>query len=114
MELLCLVEGESASFSVKIEPTKRISVLKDAIKDKTDDVFCGIAARHLVLWRVSIPEVKQGSATTLDTIDDKTELVNEMTRLSQLFPKGPSDNTFILVQRPRQGNVTLELLSVSS
>ncbi|KAF9931246.1 hypothetical protein FBU30_010571 [Linnemannia zychae] len=101
MTLFCLVDGEATSkaFPVEIGSSKTIGGLKDAIKLKQSPDFDDIVANSLTLWLVSIPDDNQCSTITIDDLDDKTELDKPRTRLSQLFPESPDDNTYILVQR---------------
>ncbi|KFH68113.1 hypothetical protein MVEG_06843 [Podila verticillata NRRL 6337] len=98
--LLCVVDGESTSFSVEIDRTKTVDHLKKAIKAEKSPRFDDIAADELTLWRVSIPDDQLDSAITIVALDDKTALSNPRTRLSKNFPESPEDNTYILVQRP--------------
>ncbi|KAF9537746.1 hypothetical protein EC957_007713 [Mortierella hygrophila] len=105
LTLFCLIDGEATSnaFEVEVASTKTVSTLKNLIVDGNQaPAFREVAAKDLILWRVSIPDNKQGSAITIDALDDKTELNNPRTRLSKLFPESPDDNTYILVQRPPQ------------
>ncbi|KAG0247513.1 hypothetical protein BG011_001367 [Mortierella polycephala] len=103
LTLSCLVDGESTSnaFPIEIESTKTIGDLKKLIKAKKTPEYDDIAVGRLTLWRVSIPDDNQGSAITIDALDDKTELDSPRTRLFKLFLESPDDNTIILVQRPR-------------
>ncbi|KAG0012691.1 hypothetical protein BGZ82_002455, partial [Podila clonocystis] len=105
IKVFCLVDGEATSnaFSIKIPSNDTVDDLKDLIKAKQSPDFDDIVANKLTLWRVSISDDKQGSAITIDALDDKTELNNPRTRLSKLFPESPDDNTYIVVQRPPQG-----------
>jgi len=110
--LFCLVEGESVSnaFEIEVASTKTVSTLKNLIVDGNQaPAFKDVAAKDLILWRVSIPD---GSATTITALVDKTELDKPRTPLSKLFPENPDDNTYILVQRPVQCNVKLFALRV--
>ncbi|KAF9198642.1 hypothetical protein BGZ59_004467, partial [Podila verticillata] len=103
--LFCLIEGESVStaFEVEVASAKTISTLKNLIVDGNQaPAFRDFAAKDLVLWRASIPDDKQGSAITVDALDDKTELNNPRAKLSKLFPESPDDNTYIIVQWPLQ------------
>ncbi|KAF9198351.1 hypothetical protein BGZ59_004674, partial [Podila verticillata] len=104
LTLFCLVDGEATSraFSVDIDRTKSVDHLKKLIKSKKTPRFDDVAAYELTLWRVSISDDNQGSAVTIDALDDKTELNNPRAQLSKLFPENPDDNTYIIVQRPPQ------------
>ncbi|KAF9536721.1 hypothetical protein EC957_009872 [Mortierella hygrophila] len=95
LTLFCLVDGVATTnaFPVEIESTKTIGDLKKFIKKENTPEFDDFAPDKLTLWRVSIPDNKQGSAITIDALDDKTELNNPRTRLSKLFSESPDDNT---------------------
>ncbi|KAG0338494.1 hypothetical protein BG005_003700, partial [Podila minutissima] len=102
LSLFCLVDGlpSSRAFPIKATFADTVGDLKDLIKAHQTPAFDDITPDQLNLWRVSIPYDKQGSATTIGALDDKTELNNPRTRLSKLFPESPDDNTYIIVQRP--------------
>ncbi|KAG0195319.1 hypothetical protein BGX28_001665, partial [Mortierella sp. GBA30] len=100
--LFCLVDGVATSkaFPVDIKSSKTIGDLKKLIKAEQSPDFDDIVANNLTLWRVSVPDVNQGFAITIDALDDKMELNNPRTRLSKLFPEGSDDDTYVIVQRP--------------
>jgi hypothetical protein len=106
MSLFCLVDGlpSARAFPIKATPADTVGDLKGHIKVHQTPAFDDITSDQLDLWLVSIPKDKQGYAIKVDTLDDKTELNNPRTRLSNLFPDSPDDNTYIIVQRPPQGN----------
>ncbi|KAF9954138.1 hypothetical protein BGZ70_010649 [Mortierella alpina] len=108
LTLFCIVEGESVShaFQLKnIASSDDVDDLKHLIVDGNQaPAFRDVAAKDLILWRISIPDNKQGSAITIDALDDKTELNDPRARLSKLFPESPDDHTYILVQRPSSVN----------
>ncbi|KAG0345575.1 hypothetical protein BGZ54_005533, partial [Gamsiella multidivaricata] len=100
LSLYCLVHGESISiaFPSKASSTDTVGDLKSLnVNGDQAPAFRDVAAKDLILWRASIPD---GSETTIDALDDKTELNNPRTRLSKLLPESPDDNTYIIVQRP--------------
>ncbi|KAG0271769.1 hypothetical protein BGZ96_005631, partial [Linnemannia gamsii] len=104
LNFLCLVNGESTSFPVEIEPTKTIGDLKDAIKAKKTNDFSDVDADKLTLWRVSIPLVpkKDRKDISLGDIPSKEEL-DETDDLSDVFrDKPPKKTIHIIVQRPPQ------------
>lgn len=112
--LYCVIDGESASnaFEVEVQTTTTIAELKTLIVDgKQAPAFKGIAPKDLTLWRASIPDENQGLAVAIDSLVDKTELHKPRTRLSELFPESPDDNTYIVVRRPPRGNVDMLLRS---
>ncbi|KAG0326702.1 hypothetical protein BG004_002913 [Podila humilis] len=101
LSLLCLVEGESTSFSVEIELTETISRLKDLIKTKQSPKFDDIDTNKLKLWRVSIPvgQNKEHKAISLAEVPSKEELwVVDI--VSDVFAeKQPKDTIRIIIQR---------------
>ncbi|KAG0253990.1 hypothetical protein BGZ95_006160, partial [Linnemannia exigua] len=93
LTLFCIVEGESVSHAFKLKNIPS--------SDEVDDLKDAMTSMHqLTLWRVSIPKVKQSSAITIGALDDKTELDEPRSSLSQVFSKPLHDSTYILVQRP--------------
>ncbi|KAG0357033.1 hypothetical protein BG005_003994 [Podila minutissima] len=105
LTLFCLVDGDSLSeaFEVEISSTKTVSALKKAIRDENTVDFAEIDARLLTLWRVSVPADYRSRLRSIYALDNKTELDEPRTPLSQLFPDNPDENTYIIVQRPPQG-----------
>ncbi|KAF9899215.1 hypothetical protein EC991_009285 [Linnemannia zychae] len=102
LNFLCLVDDESTSFPVEIEPTKTIGDLKDAIKAKKINDFSDVDADELTLWRVSIPLVakKDRKDISLSDVPLKEEL-DETDDHSDVFPvKLPEKTIHIIVQRP--------------
>ncbi|KAG0064851.1 hypothetical protein BGZ92_005695 [Podila epicladia] len=106
LSLFCLVDGL---------PSSRASPIKATFTDTAHQTpaFFDITPDQLNLWRVSIPYDKQGSDTTIGALDDKTELNNPRTRLSKLFPESPDDNTYIIVQRPPQGDLRADIKEIT-
>lgn len=93
LTLFCLVDGTSKAFHVEIESAKTISHLEREL------VVLGQARlNEFTLWRVNIPGMLPGTPIRINAIEDKTELNNARTTLSDLFPTNPDNNTYILVQ----------------
>ena len=86
LSLNCFVLGDNPDrfFTVKIEKTENVSILKDLIKEKKSHHFNHIAASDLDLWLVSFP------------VDDlKTELKNtNLARYPKLSPPSKRLSTF--------------------
>ena len=103
LDLFCLVEGEAITqaFEIEISPASSIAKLKNEIWGKRSNAFSGVDAPKLRLWIASIPN---GSPTTIDALHCKTELDNPRVLLSEVFPKSPDNNTYIIVRRPPPGN----------
>ena len=106
LELFCLVEGEARSkafpvtFPVTKKSTPTMGDLREEIKRKMQPEFDDIAPNKLRLWIVSIPN---GSPTTLDALNPKTELDEPREFLSKVFPKSPDRDTYLVVRRPPRG-----------
>ena len=104
LELLCIIEGESASnaFKVQIESTVRISTLKDEIKHKMEPEFDGITASRLSLWRVSI--AKSASEEIMGDVFggglNEGNKLSPLQRLQTLFPQGAEPDVIHIVVRP--------------
>ena len=109
LTLFCLVDGESTSFSVHVDPSETVDDLKVAIKDKNPETFNGVDAKDLTLWRVSIPvddDDNDDIPIPLDSVPEKKRL-KATTRLSKVFDTElPEDTIHIIVQRPPQGNAS--------
>ncbi|GJJ77453.1 hypothetical protein EMPS_09812 [Entomortierella parvispora] len=110
----CLVSGNplSAAFSVEVSSDKTIITLREAIKKSQKDApEFGILANNLVLWQATIPTDKNAGnqrIIALDGLDDKTQLDDPRISLSELFPEGLDDSTYIIVERPK-GTATAQL-----
>ncbi|KAF9201327.1 hypothetical protein BGZ59_002788, partial [Podila verticillata] len=98
LTLFCVDDGlpSSRAFKIEVSATRTIAHFKDLIKTKQAPAFDDITVDQVTLWRVSIPDNKQGSAITIDALGDKTELNNPRARLSKLFSESPDDNTYII------------------
>jgi hypothetical protein len=103
---LCLVDKESTSraFPVNIAPTQTVGEFKKFIKKEQVPAFDDITANQLTLWLVSVPDDDGDSAVTLDALHEKRKLFPR-TYVSNLFPNGPGEDTYIIVQRPPPGNL---------
>ncbi|KAF9079500.1 hypothetical protein BGX23_003894 [Mortierella sp. AD031] len=115
LNFLCLVNGESTSFPVEIDPTKTIGDLKDAIKAKKTPRFDDVAADELILWRVSIPLVpkKDRKDLSLGDILSKEEL-DETDDLSDVFlDKPPKKTIHIIGQRPPPGDLNADIKKIT-
>jgi Crinkler effector protein N-terminal domain len=98
LRLNCLVLGDDSDrvFSVEIDNNKNVSMLREAIKDKTKPAFDSTAANRLDLWKVSIkiddnlPEKLSGRP--------REKALHPTEILSDLFPNGtPAVNTLHIV-----------------
>ncbi|KAK3817757.1 MAG: hypothetical protein J3Q66DRAFT_190071 [Benniella sp.] len=112
LDIFCVIEGETTSFSVEIESTKTVDRLKDAIKAKKSNYFdlMKIDAAQLTLWRVSLPD-DDDLPTLLKSLNDKQKLsdflsdkekLKATTKLSNIFDAElPEDTIHIIVQLPQ-------------
>ncbi|KAF9981863.1 hypothetical protein BGZ65_003500 [Modicella reniformis] len=57
LTIWCVVDGESTLFSVEVDPTKSVDVLKKDIKKEQSPRFDDIAANELILWKILIKQV---------------------------------------------------------
>lgn len=108
--LLCLLEGApvSCAFQIEVHSSKTLAALKDLIMDENRaSAMRNVAAEDLILWRGTVLGTDKGSAVTINNLSDKTELDNPRSPLSAWFLESPDTDTFIVVQRPHQGNVKL-------
>lgn len=91
LTLFCLIDGEPVSnaFEVEVASTKTVSTFKNLIVNGDQaPAFRDVAAKDLILWRVSIPDDCQGSPVTIDALDEQTELnKSEDTTLSSVSRK---------------------------
>jgi hypothetical protein len=110
LKLCCVVEGESTTFRVKIDPSEveTIGELKGVIKEEKKPEFDDIAAYRLTLWQVSIPipnDIEDRIPIVLDRIIDKT-LLSEEKDISEFFEATPLKKTIhIVIQRPLHGTL---------
>ena len=88
LSLNCFVLGDHVDnvFTVEVEKTKNVSILKDRIKEKKSPIFDHIPSDSLVLWRSSIPfnrNLKE-DVGTLNLVNDNSLPPVEI--LSNVFP----------------------------
>ncbi|KAG0293367.1 hypothetical protein BGZ97_005365, partial [Linnemannia gamsii] len=81
--------SSSNAFPIEVESTKTIDDFKRLIKAEQSLDFDDFVA-NMLLWRISIPEIKQSSTITIDALDDKIELDIPTTPLSALFYQIPT------------------------
>ena len=81
----CVLGNDLKVFTVEIEETKNVSILKKLIKEKSP-IFNHIPADLLVLWKSSIPfnEDLKEDVEKLNLVDDKLLLPVQI--LSNVFP----------------------------
>ena len=112
LKVICLVDGESTTFPVTVQPTDLVGDLKDAVWKKIPEIK-EIAAHRLTLWRVEIPaknlpiliQSLKDNETLLDSLQEeqkeqeeqekqkkKTKL-HEMDVISDVFKEKPPTST---------------------
>jgi len=115
LRLNCIVDGESAAFSVKIPPARTVDDLKNYIKDKKSNGFSYVDADNLTLWGVLLLDDDEDERTVkLSNLQDDEKKKLKSTRLlSEFFPAQPLAGAIhIIIQRP-QGNAALLSLCCS-
>ncbi|KAF9993199.1 hypothetical protein BGZ65_011322 [Modicella reniformis] len=111
LTLFCAVDGESNPFSVEVDPTKSVDVLKKAIKTNKSHEFDDIDANKLTLWKVLIPydsvkkhlkfdlgQLQANEKEKLDPISDTSDVFGQETT------KKPAKMISIIVERPPPDN----------
>ncbi|KAG0248748.1 hypothetical protein BGZ95_007872, partial [Linnemannia exigua] len=108
--LFCLVDGESTSFPVGIEPTTTIGDPKDAIKAKKTNDFSDVDVDKLKLWLVSIPDDDDNEPSVLlDNLLAKKKL-STTNKLFMVFDADlPEGTIHVIVQRPPPGNKKIRI-----
>jgi len=114
LKVICLVDGESTTFPVTVQPTDLVGDLKDAVWKKIPE-FKEIPAKNLPILIQSLKD----NETLLDSLQEeqkeqeeqekqkkKTKL-HEMDVISDVFKEKPPTSTIhIIVQLPQPGNAT--------
>ena len=113
LNIFCVIEGETKSFSVDIERTKTVDHLKKAIKADQSPDLDHINPKNLTLWRVSIPDDDKLPAllasfteeqNLLNFLSDKLKLRPTMKISSVFDAKLPEETIHVFVQLPQSGN----------
>ncbi|KAG0249997.1 hypothetical protein DFQ27_009680 [Actinomortierella ambigua] len=101
LTLFCLVDGETNSFPVDIEPSKTVAHLKEFIKATIPNTLNGVDAKDLNLWRVNhVIAANKHQPVLLKSMDSASEL-NPMDDMADVFQAAPPKKTIhIIVQRP--------------
>jgi hypothetical protein len=104
--LFCVIAGEDTPFSIEIEKSKPVDVLKKAIKKENANTFANIDAAKLTLYLINIPADTELSKNVNERIKTITpaEALNPTDELSDLFSEAPAKKTVhILVRAPALG-----------
>ena len=103
LSLNCLVLDDDLKkvFTVEVEKTKNVSILKKLIKEEKAPHLDHVAASDLDLWNVSIP-MDVDTDAKLKNINN-LEPLDALLRLSDVFPRVEESHLHILVQAPTNG-----------
>ena len=95
VKLFCLIQGESLEqcFQVKLSRESNINDLRNCIITECADELEGVAARHILLYCVSIADSSEIPQLSLKN----TLPLHPRTTIGKLFPDGPGENDYILV-----------------
>ncbi|KAF9424622.1 hypothetical protein BGZ76_003498 [Entomortierella beljakovae] len=108
IKLFCILDGDSSSFSVKVDPDDSIDELKVAIKEKKKPRFDDIASDELVLFHVAVPD--EGKHVNLSNVEAPTPLIIGSAEISEVFGSTPAKKTIhVIVRRPSAGKRCPEL-----
>jgi hypothetical protein len=110
LSLNCFVLGDDLKkvFTVKINKTENVSILKDLIKEKKAPHLDHVDASDLNLWNVSI--------SMDDDVDERLKNVNNLEPLkpllplSQVFSRVEESHLHILIQAPTNGELIWAVL----
>jgi hypothetical protein len=108
LELNCLVLGDDPSrvFTIEIGGTKKVSALKELIKDKKKPAFDHVPADTLDIFKVSLP-VDHGLDAKVKRFRPEDErdhlLSNTVKRLKGVFGNPVDDHLHVIVLRPPAG-----------
>ena len=106
LELNCLVLGDDSShiFTIEIQGTKNISVLKELIKDKNKPAFDHVPAHALKVFKDSLPMDNDLDAKLMRFCPkDKGDcrcLSSAMERLRDVFGDATNNHLHVIVLLP--------------
>jgi hypothetical protein len=115
LSLNCFVlgGGPSSLFTVKIQTTENVSILKDLIKEKQSHRLDHIDASELTVWKVSLPIDTITPELTVDDIEtcQKLHFVNKM---FSIFGTAPVDDEHVhILARAPTGALHKRFLDLS-
>jgi hypothetical protein len=105
LELNCLVLGDDPSrvFTIEIEDAKRVSTLRELIKDKKKPVFDHVPADSLNIYQVSFP-VDHAKLKSFRPKDERDRLLsNSVKRLKGVFGHPVDEHLHVIIERPDTG-----------
>jgi hypothetical protein len=102
LSLNCFVLGDDLKkvFTVEVEKTKNVSILKKVIKEENAPRLDHVVAMDLDLFRVSLP--RDGD---LDATLQSTQPLDSLLPLSDVFPHVEEDHLHILILAPTNGEL---------
>ena len=100
--LNCLVFGDSPDriFTIEISSSKKVSILKDLIKEKLPNPFASIAAIDLQLIQVSLPAGDSLGPDLSGLEINKEQRLGPLKKISDLFPDPQEDYLHVIVLKP--------------
>ena len=103
LTLMCYILGDHPDviFTIDIEETRIVSVLKDRIKEKRATTLKDVDSANLVLWGVDMPTTDdlQIDLDKIDLVDKK--LLSSLMKLSDIFsPPLNEGHVHVLIKRP--------------
>ena len=108
LSLNCLVLGDDLKkvFTVKIDKTENVSILKKLIKEEKASRLKHVDASDLELWSVSIPTDDNADVERLKKHINNLEPLKPLLPLSVMFPCVEKSHLHILVQAPTNGGLS--------
>ncbi|THU81862.1 hypothetical protein K435DRAFT_467269 [Dendrothele bispora CBS 962.96] len=101
LELFCCFVGSDTPFLVKISSSLTVDDLKEAIKQKMPNYLRRIDSARLALFEISIPDKGDLATKVKGAITEGKESLRSTTKLSQIFPNEPPEETIhIAVKLP--------------
>jgi sulfite reductase alpha subunit-like flavoprotein len=90
-------------FTVEVEKTKNVSILKKLIKEEKAPHLNHVATSDLNLWNVSIP-MDDDAGERLENIDN-LEPLKPLLSLLQVFPHVEENHLHVVVRSPIDGEL---------
>ncbi|KAF9412186.1 hypothetical protein BGZ76_005215 [Entomortierella beljakovae] len=88
IKLFCILDGDSSSFSVKVDVEDTVDDLKKAIKEENLPELEGVHSSKLLLHQVAVPE--EGIKVNLNMIEYPTPLIKATAEVSEDFGTSPA------------------------
>ena len=108
LSLNCFVLGDDPKrmFTVKIDKTENVSILKKLIKEEKASRLKHVDASDLDLWSVSVPTDDSAEVERLKKHINNLEPLKPLLPLSVMFPCVEKSHLHILVQAPTSGELS--------